>query len=92
MDEDTGEGDDERDPGLTVDADDSEAPKVRGLASVVLRGLLGVGVGAGLGAATAHLVQRPIPDGVAIGGALGSVVWGAVGVFLWATYPYKTPK
>ena len=71
---------------------DTTPPEIRGCFSLASRALLGLGVGAGLGAVAFHITEQPIRDGAAVGALLGLVVWGAVGVFLWATFPYKPTK
>jgi len=79
------------DPASPCDAEVPHEPAVRGCGSLVGRAMLGTAVGAGLGAAVSHGVGQPTGEGAALGGALGLVVCSAVGVFLWATFPYKPP-
>lgn len=67
----------------------AEPRGVRGCGSVVFRGLTGLAVGGAAGALGFSLVGQSEFEGALIGGTIGLVVWVPVGVFLWATFPYK---
>jgi hypothetical protein len=64
--------------------------QVRGVSSAVFRALLGLFVGAGTGALVSRVAGWPSREGVLLGGALGLAIWGLIGVFIWATFPYKS--
>jgi hypothetical protein len=60
--------------------------QVRGISSAVFRALLGLLIGAGVGALVSGVAGLPGREGVLFGGALGLAIWGLIGVFIWATF------